>query len=107
MASRTKRIMVLIQLFPPLLVCFLRLRASCGRAYMVLELSWSWVETIPILPSNALSGEGREVPIPPKVSQGDEGGEGEPDNDDDPVSRIFQVDDVGGPRNSSDGDQEY
>jgi len=35
------------------------------------------------------------VPIPPKVSQGDEGGEGEPDNDDDPVSRIFQVDDVG------------
>jgi hypothetical protein len=54
--------MVLIQLFPPLLVCSLRLLASCGRAYMVLELSWSWVETIPILPSNALSVR-LELPI--------------------------------------------
>jgi hypothetical protein len=34
------------------------------------------------------------VPIPPNSPCG-EGGEGESDNDDDPVSRIFQVDDVG------------
>jgi hypothetical protein len=45
---------------------------------------------------DSFQGEGREVPVPPKVSQGGEGGEGEPDNDDDPVSRSFQVDGVGG-----------
>jgi hypothetical protein len=53
MASKTKRMMVRIQLFPPLLVCSLRLRlrlrASCGRAYL------AGPEAIPTLPSIALS----------------------------------------------------
>jgi hypothetical protein len=54
-----------------------------------------------------LQGEAREVSIPPTISQGGEGGEGETGNDDDPVSRDFQVEGVGGARDSSDGDQEY